>query len=421
MKNITKFVAATLLMASSALIPNVCEAAKEKLNYYYENGSYLDIKDPIGDDKGNGYYQYPSDKRLKRGTFDIKNFRVFDENEVVVFEIQMRNSIMRTWSDTGKSDDNGFVANLWDIYVDIDGIENSGNESALPGRDVLFADKMGWEKVIMICPMNSASAEEIIREMTDELDFQDIADDIIIPDYVEIHNDKVIVKISKKKLPRISEKSGYQCFALGYKNIVSDKRLFNRDVKAFPTNDDFGGGSNEYGEPTVIDIIVPKNEDQYKLLNNFSVAAYRDNIRYAEVPFVYAGGERVSPAVQALRRAPGATPIAQTQQIKQPVQTPTVPQQQMQMQRVIPTQAYPAQQVQQQQQYQQQQQLQQQQLQQQRYYQQQQMQQRQYQQGQQLQQNTNPNGFVPLKQNNRIQNQQPTNNVPSGFVPVKKN
>ena len=408
MKKLTKLLAAALILGASSIVPNACDAAQEKLNYYYENTSLLDIKDAIGDDKGTGYYQYPQDRRLKRGTFDIKNFRVFEEGDVIAFEITMRNYIMRNWEDTGKSDYQGFVANLWDIYIDIDGIPNSGYEDALPGRDVLFADKMGWEKVVMICPMNPTEIEEILRENTDNLDFQGRVDDIIIPDYVEIQGNKIIVKISKKKLPRITEKSGFQCFSLGYSNVVSSNRLLNRDVKAFTTFDDFGGGSNEYGDPTIIDMIVPEGANQYELLRNHTTAAFRDNIRYAEVPFVYANGNRISPAVQALNRTPLSNQCPQTvivqpvavqqnapvmqpvnqRPVMQPINQPPVVQ--PVNQRPVAQPAY---------------------------------------QGQQAQpirqtapQQTAPanNGFVPLKKTT-TQTNPSYNNVPNGFVPVKKN
>lgn len=403
MKKLTKLLAAALILGASSIVPNACDAARQKLNYYYESASLLDIKDAIGDDKGTGYYQYPQDRRLKRGTFDIKNFRVFEEGDVIGFEITMRNYIMRNWEDTGKSDYQGFVANLWDIYIDIDGIPNSGYEDALPGRDVLFADKMGWEKVVMICPKDPAEIEEILRESTDNLDFQGRVDDIIIPDYVEIQGNKIIVKISKKKLPRITEKSGFQCFSLGYSNVVSSNRLLNRDVKTFTTFDDFGGGSNEYGDPTIIDMIVPEGANQYELLRNHTTAAFRDNIRYAEVPFVYANGNRISPAVQALNRTPLSNQCPQTvivqpvavQQnapVMQPVNQQPVMQPVMQPvnQRPVAQPAY---------------------------------------QGQQAQpirqtapQQTAPanNGFVPLKKTT-TQTNPSYNNVPNGFVPVKKN
>lgn len=404
MKKLTKLLAAALILGATSIVPNACDAAQQKLNYYYESNSLLDIKDDIGDDKGTGYYQYPQDRRLKRGTFDIKNFRVFEEGDVIVFEITMRNYIMRTWEDSGKTEYQSFVANLWDIYIDIDGIPNSGYEDALPGRDVLFADKMGWEKVVMISPMNPTELEEILRENTDELEFQDRINDIIIPDYVEIQGNKAIVKIAKKKLPRISEKSGFQCFSMGYCNVVSANRLLNRDIKAFTTRDDFGGGSNEPGDPAIIDMIVPEGANQYELLKNHSTAAYRDNIRYADVPFVYAGGNRVSPAVQALNRTPMSNQCPQAVivqpvivqpaavQPSAPVMQPVNQQPVYQMQPVYQTQQVrPA------------------------------------------KQTTQPvnqsapkqavpanNGFVPLKKNT-TQTNPSYNNVPNGFVPVKKN
>ena len=246
---------------------------------------------------------------------------------------------------------------------------------------------MGWEKAIIISPMNFSALEEILREKTDELEFQNRIDDIIIPDYVELQGDKVIVKISRKKLPRISEKSGFQCFSMGYKNVVSANRLLNRDVKAFPTHDDFGGGSNVYGDPTTIDIITPNNENQYKILKNFTAASYEDNIRYAEVPFVYANGNRISPAVEALRHAPmQQKPIAEVGKppIDQPVARQVQPQQSIPyMQPVNQTTVAPQ------------------------------------------TSNTNiQNGFVPLKKNNVQpvqQNRTNNSNIPSGFVPVKKN
>ncbi len=280
------------LLASSVLAQN------EPADYLQQPGTLLDIKDNIGDDKGPGYYRYPADRRLKRGTYDIKSFKVFEEDNIITFVIQMRNYIMRSWPDTRKSEEQGFVANLWDIYVDIDGRINSGYMETLPGRDLKFSDYMGWEKVIMVTPLSEYAVFDILRDKTDELEFQNRISDIIYPDYVIIQRDRMIVKISKKKLPGISVNSGYQCFAMGYSKVVSSNRLLNKDVKAFPTRKDFGGGHDTYGDPSVIDMIVPNGEDQYRLLRNFESEPYRENIVYATVPFVYRGGKRQSPVMR---------------------------------------------------------------------------------------------------------------------------
>jgi hypothetical protein len=273
------------------------------------------IKDNIGDDKGPGYYQYPLDKRIKRGTYDIKSFRVTDNgDETISFEIQMRNYIMREWPDTKKSTYQDFVANLWDIYIDIDGFPNSGYKFALPGRDLNFADNMGWEKMILVSPMSEIDMENILNDKIDELEFQDQVPDILFPEYIKIVRDKVIITIAKRKLPGISERSGFQCFAMGYKDIVSPNRLINRDVKSFPTQDDFGGGSDYYGDPAIMDLIMPEGCDQYEFLKQHQAHPFRENILYAEVPFVYKDGQRKSPAVRDTEKrkagTDGPAPIA---------------------------------------------------------------------------------------------------------------
>jgi hypothetical protein len=303
-----------LVLAMAAMTASV-SAADLPVNYFYERGALLDVIDNIGDDKGPGYYQYPADKRMRRGTFDLKRFSVYEEGQVVVFEIQMRNYIMREWPDTRKSEDQGFVANLWDIYIDIDGIAESGYQKALPGRDVFFSDNMGWEKVIMVTPLSELEMFSILRNKTDELEFQDQVENIVYPDYVRVQRDKVIIKISKLKLPGLSQRSGFQCFVMGYKDIVSPNRLLNRDVKAFATYDDFGGGHDTYGDPPIIDMIVPKDEDQYRLLRNFRSEPYRENIEYAVVPFVYKNQSGKSPGFAkpaGLIKPPAATvaPVA---------------------------------------------------------------------------------------------------------------
>ncbi len=285
------------ILAFSIVLAAVCSAQSrnEPVNYFYESKALLDMSDPVGDDKGPGYYQYPLDKRMRRGTFDLKKFTVFEEGDVIVFEIQMRNYIMREWPDTGKSEDQGFVANMWDIYIDIDGRENSGYKMALPGRDLMFSDNMGWEKVVMATPLSEYELFDILRNKTDELEFQNRVEDIVYPDYIRVQRDKVILKIAKKKLPGISEKSGYQCLVMGFKKIVSPNRLLNRDVRAFSTQEDFGGGHDTFGDPPVMDIIVPEGIEQYQVLRDFRSEPFREDISYTSIPFVYQGGKKQSP------------------------------------------------------------------------------------------------------------------------------
>jgi hypothetical protein len=79
---------------------------------------------------------------------------------------------------------------------------------------------------------------------------------------------------------------------MGFENVVSPNRLLNRDVRAFATQKAFGGGYDTYGDPPIMDMIVNKGEDQYKILRDFSSEPYRMNIEYASVPFVFGPGAR---------------------------------------------------------------------------------------------------------------------------------
>jgi len=277
--------------------------AAPRQNFYYEDKTLIDIRDRIGDDKGSGYYQYPLNKELKRGTFDLKRFTVYEEGDLIVFDIQFRDYIMRNWNN-GRSEQQGFVANLIDIYVDIDGVENSGYSFALPGRNVSFSGKMGWEKVIVVSPLSFIEMSEHIRTFTDDIDFMRKVPDIIVADGIIVEQDRIKVKVLASKIPGLSENSGFQCFSMGFSRVLSASRFFNADVRAFPTADDFGGGYDEYGEPSIIDMVTPEGVSQYELLSKCRTSSYLENIEYASVPFVYKDGKGISPVCEEkLKRA----------------------------------------------------------------------------------------------------------------------
>ena len=307
------------------------------VNFFGDLGHLLDVHDPIGDDRGPGYYQYPLDRRIRRGTFDMTRFTVYDEGDVYTFAVQMRNYIMREWPDTRASEDQGFVAQMFDIYIDIDDYPGSGFNKALPGRDVVFEDDLGWEKMILVTPLSQSKAHEIIKHKTDDLGFQDMVPHIILPDYVNINRDRITIRIGKSQLGLLSPETGFQCFVLGYSHVVSPNRLLNRDVRGHATRDNFGGGWDTHGEPKAIDMIVPRGARQDKLLHNYRSEPYFDHIRYAEIPFVrpveYHVPEVVTVAPPVVVPPRPVTPIPQVRKdhirpdapIRKPVPAPMPP------------------------------------------------------------------------------------------------
>lgn len=301
-----RFLLTALLALAAGLVPGVASGMEPPTNYFGESAALLDVQDPIADDRGPGYYTYPLDKSIRRGTFDLKRFSVYEEDGVVVFTIQMREYI-KTALDSGRrgaGEEQGFVVNAFDLYIDIDRKRGSGWNKALPGRDLLFADGMGWEKMILVTPLAQFRAYDIIKNKTDEIGFQDMVPDIIIPDYVQVQRDKIILRISKELLGvKPGPDWGFQCLALGFSSIVSPNRLLNMDVKAFATPKNFGGGWDTYGDPPVMDMIVPGDPEdadqrQYSILKAYHSEPYRGEIEYAMIPFVY-GREKPAPAAGA--------------------------------------------------------------------------------------------------------------------------
>ncbi|NLI79189.1 MAG: hypothetical protein GX442_22440 [Candidatus Riflebacteria bacterium] len=304
-----------LLLASALAVLGLAgarpaPAAPPPVNFFNETGSLIDRADPLGDDKGPGFYQYPLDKRLRRGTFDLKRFSVYEEGKAVTFVIQIREYFMTEWPDTHKSEEQGFVANAFDIYLDLDGRPGSGYHDALPGRELEFADNMGWEKVVLVTPLSQFRAYDILKDKTDELSFQDRVEDIILPDYVLVQRDKLIIKISKDHIGNIGPDTGFQCLALGFSRVVSPHRLLNMDVRGFATKTDFGGGWDTYGDPPVMDLLMPDGQDQFEILRTYRSQPNREDIVRAKIPFLFPNRKN-TPAIPDIPIHPlGAAPQA---------------------------------------------------------------------------------------------------------------
>jgi len=284
-----------LFTVAAGMVPGSAAASQPPVNYFGESSPLIDVRDPVADDRGPGYYTYPLDKNIRRGMFDLKRFTVYEEGDVVVFSIQMREYIKTTLESGRRSDgeEQGFVVNSFDIYIDTDRKRGSGWNKALPGRDLMFSEGMGWEKMVLVTPLSQFYAYNIIKDKTDEIGFQDMVPDIILPDYVQVQRDRIIVRISKELLGgKPGPDWGVQCLVMGFSRVVSPNRLLNMDVKAFATPKDFGGGWDTYGDPPVIDMIVPGDTEdadrrQYELLKAYRSEPYRGEIEYAMIPFVY--------------------------------------------------------------------------------------------------------------------------------------
>jgi arabinogalactan endo-1,4-beta-galactosidase len=72
----------------------------------------IDVKDPVGDDRGPGYYGYPGNAVFKPGVFDITEFKVIDAGSKLIFKVYVRNLGDNPWKGP-----NGFCLQYTHIYV----------------------------------------------------------------------------------------------------------------------------------------------------------------------------------------------------------------------------------------------------------------------------------------------------------------
>lgn len=278
----------------------------------------FDISDPEGDDKGTGIYRYPLLRDYKRGTFDITRFRVINEPQYVVFEITLaetianqieysktefsavpyeenlneRNSSSRN---TKLSDffrlvskaNNGFVYQLFDIYIDMDGKPGSGHTQTIPGRNVNIDKRTAWDKMILITPDLPTTTENLLRRKTTQvLELNRIKNDIIIPRNYEVRGNKLRVKVSTKFLPKAEKKWAYQVLMLGYLDKEDPDTFYNMDVLEESRHYNFGGGSNYDGDPNVMDIIHGDKFNQYEFLSNYLSRPDKNRDVYSVIPCI---------------------------------------------------------------------------------------------------------------------------------------
>ena len=115
----------------------------ENTGMYYSTGEYVWV-DAMGDDIGDGDYQYPTDPFFLPGMVDIREFRVTYDDSRIYFLIKLGN-ITNAWNAP-----EGFCSILATIHIDQDRIPASGQEWAAQSMDSKFDSSCWWEYVIVL-------------------------------------------------------------------------------------------------------------------------------------------------------------------------------------------------------------------------------------------------------------------------------
>lgn len=210
------------------------------------------LEDPSGDDYGPGTYIYPTDDVFPEGVFDLTEFAVYETENDVVFHVQFAGPVDNVWDSP-----NGLSVQTIDIYLDTDGVQNSGSTEALAGRRVNIAPESAWEYAIWVegwhqklFTADGSEAGVNVRVVTDSL-----------------HN-KVIIQVPKDAIGRPGEQWGYLVLIMGQEGFPASDSLRVREVMKHAQEWRFGGGHDGVFDSNVLDLLALPGK-QEKMLSTY--------------------------------------------------------------------------------------------------------------------------------------------------------
>jgi hypothetical protein len=138
------------------------------------------LKDPTGDDYGDGTLVYPLRDDMKKGDLDLISLSARPEDGGTLFEAVFANNIVdpgyRAIDVGGKPLNQiirvGFYTFNLDVYIDKDGVKGSGEERMIPGRRAAIVPENAWEKVVCLTP-RPAEAESLLEKILERRAYED--------------------------------------------------------------------------------------------------------------------------------------------------------------------------------------------------------------------------------------------------------
>lgn len=211
-------------------------------------GTEIELKDPRGDDKGPGNYEYPTDPVYAKGSFDFTSCTIEDKGDKIEFAVKFGAPVSFSWGDE------------WDvqqvhIYLDFDHKEGSGRTETLPGAQVVVDPMCAWEKLVFIDPHSEA---KINGELG--LKSPDMQDDVVLPDKIKPIGKSLKATVSKEALGVAEDADitqwGYGVLMLSATGFPASWSVLARRANEYNGQHRFGGGWDGTCDPNVMDMFV---------------------------------------------------------------------------------------------------------------------------------------------------------------------
>ena len=250
------------------------------------------FQDSLFDDRGAGTYTYPVPLQDRDGIFDMKSFRVRDLGQTLEFIIDFLRPLDREGLE-GESFQKGWAFQLLDIYIDTDGLRNSGRTFALPGRNIRFHPDQGWEKVIVLSPGPSSVIRDYLIRYSESQGLYRARNDVLAPSNVFVYPFRLVARVPKAGIGSPQGHWGFQVCLMGFdpENLALNG-LLNREVNLHADHLSFGGGSEFEGNPNILDVLSHDRKFQYRVLSSFRSGPFREDNLLAILPMIYAKGKQ---------------------------------------------------------------------------------------------------------------------------------
>ncbi len=229
----------------------------------------FEMDDPVGDDKGPGYYVYPTNKVFQPGVFDLTKFEVIDAGDKIIFKVYVKNLGDNPWNGP-----NGFCLQFPHIFVRT--TANLPVNNSTFGLNVVVAPEYAWHFALLLAPgWEEKPVPEGQRAALYYANGTVVVQDEEFKVYAVEEENAIVAEVSKKLLPDVEHINQwkYVVALAGYDGFGPLRvRPVTSDAEAEWA---FGNGSAEAiavgVEPRIVDLLAPTADDQYRMLSGFKV------------------------------------------------------------------------------------------------------------------------------------------------------
>ncbi len=205
--------------------------------------------DPDNDDKGPGTYTYPENQVFSAGVFDLTGFDLLTTEDRVLFRFRMANPISNPWS--GPS---GFSLQTFDVYLFNPTLTTEPRQTALEGRNFEVAG--GWHMALTADGWRTALARA-----TDSQEVEIRAGVRVVVDPLQ---PAVVLSVPINLIGKIEKKTRILPVILGHDGNAAGRV---RSISTRVSEWQFGGRQTTDGA-TAIDLVLPEQMSQFKILKN---------------------------------------------------------------------------------------------------------------------------------------------------------